>query len=208
MSQPEPEAKPHPVNSNQANSDQTIPDQASINTGSTYTANGIEAKVGIVSTMKDDHVCVRGLNAQLKPGNEMYLIIPYDRPHKLLRMSIVRKLAESCVDDDSDIGDEEDVIKNTSYYLAEVTEKTDEYQILSGFAILDPSISPKLENGIATAELTDTPPAEYFRECTSNEGMHFTVWKGKPLIGKRIWHRYYYLHYDTVPMCKKKDYEY
>jgi hypothetical protein len=34
-----------------------------------------------------------------------------------------------------------------------------------------------------------------------------TVWTGKPLIGKRIFHAYYYLRYDTEPTCKKKDYE-
>lgn len=208
MLQSEPETNTDYISSNQVNSNQSIPAQAGIDTGSTYTAKGIETKVGIVSTIKDDQVCVRALNAQLKPGEEIYLITPYERPHEIARMRIVRKMAETCVDDASDIGDGEEIINKTSYYLAEVFEKASEYQTLSGFAFLDSSISPALENGIVTAELTGKPPKEYFRECTSFEGMHFTVWTGRPLVGKRIWHRYYYLRYDTEPTCKKKDYEY
>jgi hypothetical protein len=203
VSDPQPTAESTtPVSYEQPN-----PAPTPIDTGSMFTPEGIESKVGIVSTLKDDHLCVRGLNAKLIPDDEIYLITPYERPHVITKIRIVRKVARSCVDDDSDIGDEEDVIKNTSYYLAIAVGVTDEYQILSGFAVLDPTISPKLEKGIATAELTGSAPPEYFRECTSFEGMHFTVWAGKPLVSKRIWHRYYYLHYDTVPTCKKKDYE-
>lgn len=200
--------QPSQIQTNPTSSDQPNPDQTNIDSGSTYTAEGIESKVGIVSTMKDKHLCVRGLNAKLKPDEEVNLITAYEKPHVITKIQIVRKVAASCVDDDSDIGDEEEITKNASYYLAKPAGVTDEYQLLSGFAILDPSISPKLENGIATAELTGSPPIEYFRKCTSNEGMHFTVWTGKPLVGKRIWHRYWYLRYDTVPTCKKKDYEY
>ena len=35
--------------------------------------------------------------------------------------------------------------------------------------------------------------------------MHFTVWSGKPLSGKRVWHRYHYLGYDVEADCKPKD---
>jgi hypothetical protein len=143
-----------------------------IERGSTHTAKGIDAKVGLVSSMKDGHGCVRGLNAGLRPGAEIYLITPYAGE---VEIAMVKAASE--------------------------------YQMLSGFVILDPAISPSLEKGIPTAELTGAPPPEYFRECTSNEGMHFTVWTGKPLVGKRIWHRYWYLHYDTKFTCKKKDYE-
>jgi hypothetical protein len=36
-----------------------------------------------------------------------------------------------------------------------------------------------------------------FRDCTSSEGAHLTVWRGE----KNIWHRYYYVPYDTEPTC-------
>ncbi len=46
----------------------------------------------------------------------------------------------------------------------------------------------------------------YFRFCTSGEGIHFTVWSGRPLTGRRLWHAYHYLGYDTEPSCKPADY--
>ena len=65
----------------------------------------------------------------------------------------------------------------------------------------------KIANGIASVDLNGDKKDEYFRACTSMEGLHLTVWSGKPLIGKRIWHSYYGVGYDTVPSCKEKDYE-
>lgn len=47
---------------------------------------------------------------------------------------------------------------------------------------------------------------EHFRSCTSSEGIHLTIWAPpKPLVGKRLWHAYYYLGYDTQPSCKPAD---
>ncbi|HET7040169.1 MAG TPA: hypothetical protein VFH97_09790 [Gemmatimonadales bacterium] len=47
---------------------------------------------------------------------------------------------------------------------------------------------------------------EYFRQCASNEGVHFTVWSGTPLRGERRWHRYFYLGYDVEPSCTEAEY--
>jgi hypothetical protein len=47
---------------------------------------------------------------------------------------------------------------------------------------------------------------EYFRQCTSNEGLHFTVWSGAPLRGDRRWHRYFFLGYDVEPSCTEPEY--
>lgn len=46
----------------------------------------------------------------------------------------------------------------------------------------------------------------YLRSCTSGEGMHLTVWAGRPLVGARVWHRYHHLGYDVEPNCTLKDY--
>jgi hypothetical protein len=47
---------------------------------------------------------------------------------------------------------------------------------------------------------------EYFRDCTSTEGVHLTIWSGKPLKGTRLWTWYYYPGYGVVPDCTVKDY--
>jgi hypothetical protein len=45
------------------------------------------------------------------------------------------------------------------------------------------------------------------RSCTSQEGLHLTVWSGEPLKSKRLWHEYWYLGIDVEPSCEKRDYE-
>src|SRR6266478_6016907 len=51
------------------------------------------------------------------------------------------------------------------------------------------------------ADLDGDGRLEFFRSCTSQEGVHFTIWADKPLQGKRRWHRYVYLGYDVEPTC-------
>ena len=60
------------------------------------------------------------------------------------------------------------------------------------------------ETGV-TGDLDGDGRPESFRSCTSSEGVHLTVWKGKPLKGRRKWHYYYYLGYDVDSTCMKRD---
>ncbi len=69
---------------------------------------------------------------------------------------------------------------------------------INGVILSNGKASTRVENGPAGNRL-------YFRTCTSSEGMHFTVWAGKPLVGARVWHRYHYLGYDVESDCKPKD---
>ena len=55
--------------------------------------------------------------------------------------------------------------------------------------------------GVITADLDADTHRDYFRSCTSSEGVHFTIWTDAPLTGTRRWHRYYYLGYDVDPTC-------
>jgi phage terminase large subunit-like protein len=56
-------------------------------------------------------------------------------------------------------------------------------------------------NGVLTADLDGDGQREFFRSCTSVEGVHLTVWSGAPLTGQRRWHAYHYVGYDMVPSC-------
>lgn len=48
------------------------------------------------------------------------------------------------------------------------------------------------------------------RACNSREGLHYTVWKGKPLRSALLWHAYEMLGYEAEPGgptgCKDQDY--
>lgn len=173
--------------------------------GATYTDEGIASKVGIATYFRKPG-CLRTQNAKLKNDQEILIVDePYVLPQKTVIARIVEKLEQSCVDDDSNIGDGENLLGQTSYYRIEPVDN--EVDSFSGIAILDGSKPISMDRGFVTVELTGDNIKEYFRECGSNEGMHFTVWSGKPLIGRRIWHRYYYVRYDTEFTCKEKDYE-
>jgi hypothetical protein len=60
------------------------------------------------------------------------------------------------------------------------------------------------ETGV-TGDLDGDGIPEFFRSCTSSEGVHLTVWTGKPLEGQRKWHYYYYLGYDVDANCTEGD---
>jgi hypothetical protein len=54
---------------------------------------------------------------------------------------------------------------------------------------------------LVTADLDGDGRPEFFRSCTSAEGIHLTIWSGRPLSGTLRWHRYFHLGYDVTPTC-------
>ena len=74
-----------------------------------------------------------------------------------------------------------------------------------GIAVVNVQSSVRAVRGLASADLNGDGRREYFRMCTSGEGLHLTVWGGRPLRGAREWHRYYYLGYDVVPNCTSRE---
>lgn len=47
----------------------------------------------------------------------------------------------------------------------------------------------------------------YFRSCASSEGLHFSSWLGRALVGKQLWREYYYLGIDVEPSCEEIDFQ-
>ena len=82
--------------------------------------------------------------------------------------------------------------------------KADHFDFHLGLAIVNSENKLVVKNGNAELEMTGTTPLR-FRSCTSHEGLHITVWAGKPLTGKRIWHAYQHFLYDTDPTCREKE---
>jgi hypothetical protein len=73
------------------------------------------------------------------------------------------------------------------------------------FAIANLSQPLKTTEGDVGADMDGDGRTEFFRACTSAEGLHMTIWKGNPLEGQRKWHYYYYLGYDVTPNCTDSD---
>ena len=68
-------------------------------------------------------------------------------------------------------------------------------------AIVGAHERPVLRGGLASADLDGDGTPERFRACTSAEGVHLTIWSGRPPTERLRWHRYYYLGYDVEPSC-------
>jgi hypothetical protein len=73
------------------------------------------------------------------------------------------------------------------------------------FAVLSPVSQFNIRGKEVVATLAGIPELVSFRVFTSTEGLHFTLWQGKPLLGTRVWHGYFYLGYDVEPSCKPLD---
>ena len=167
----------------------------------------INSKVGIVDVTDEQIICFRTIDANLKEQTPVSIVMSlYEFPQKVLTATIGKKLEKSCVTHDSDIGESQP--QENSYYSLILDDKIfDKPQIGIGLGVVKPPKPIQIEKGFAKVDLNNDQKSEFFRLCASNEGLHLTVWTGKPLVGKRIWHRYYYLHYDTEADCRKKDYE-
>ena len=70
-----------------------------------------------------------------------------------------------------------------------------------GIGVVGASQPIRVRNGAAAADLDGDRRDEFFRACTSQEGVHLTIWSDRPLDGVRRWHHYYSLGYDVSPTC-------
>jgi hypothetical protein len=47
-------------------------------------------------------------------------------------------------------------------------------------------------NDVVQSDLDQNGETQNFRVCSTNDGVHLTLWSGQPLEGKLSWHGYYY----------------
>lgn len=167
----------------------------------------IHAKVGIVDVRGDQTGCLRTKNDDLGEKTPISIIIALDElPQKILTAFVEKKLGESCARYASESGDTNPG-DNFFYSLILNDYKGEEIVYENGIGVIQPERPVLLEDSFAVVDLNDDGKPEYFRRCTGFEGTHFTIWTGKPLKGKRIWHSFYYVDYDTEPDCKERDWK-
>lgn len=172
-------------------------------------AFNIHSKIGIVDVHSDRTGCLRTKNANLAEKTPISIIISLNEPpQKVLTATVEKKLEESCARYASETGDKNPG-ENFFYSLILTGNNTiEEDEIFDvGIAVIKPANQIEVQNNLANIDLNEDGKSEFFRRCTGFEGLHFTMWIGKPLKGKRIWHSFYYLDYDTKENCKKKDWK-
>lgn len=150
--------------------------------------------VGIANSTSDGRVCFAIMNKTLLTGQQIG-VISTNKPQTIRPATVESNAAKSCSSDN-------DISEGVSFYFLKM-KPLDQPWIEIGVVGLTKTSKSK---GLVRSDLDGDKAPDHFRSCTSNEGVHFTVWNGVPLRSKRIWHAYYYLGYNTVPTCKKKDY--
>ena len=143
-------------------------------------------------------------NTELQPGDRIFVVDVENSPHKKLAATIVgpNNCPKSPVSGIEEIYLHDDVTSPAEYEI-----RFDEAKPAFGFGIVIEDSALKIVNGTAQLKVNKDSTPLYFRECSGNESTHLTVWEGKPLTGKRIWHSFFSLSYDTVPTCKPAEYK-
>jgi hypothetical protein len=167
----------------------------------------IHSKIGIADVRSDRPSCLRTKNGDLAEKTPISIIISLDEPpQRILSAFVEKKLVESCARYASESGDNNPG-DNFFYSLILNDDGGEEIVYDNGIAVIQPERPIQLIKDLAVVDLNDDGKPEYLRRCTGFEGAHYTIWTGKPLKGKRIWHSFYYVDYDTVPDCKDKDWK-
>jgi hypothetical protein len=159
-------------------------------------ARGIGASIGIAAQDKDGNLCLALPGPAVKPGEKVTLV-GIDRPQRSATIEVGGPL-RTCAPL------ERPMVEGPYYSVmampASLREEPAVWIALRG----TPAV--RVSNGTATIRLDASTRAATVRSCTSNEGLHLTVWSGTPLTTRRLWHQYYYLGFDVEPSCEDADY--
>ena len=155
-----------------------------------------DVPIGVAAASADGHVCVAMLRPVLAPGATLTLVRP-DSPQAVLVVTIVQP-APGCEP-------LERALVPGPYYLASRPTATAADSTTLWVALSGRGGTRDTGDGTIVTQLSPAYPDAQVRSCTSQEGLHLTMWSGVPLTSQRLWHQYYYLGYDVEPSCDDRD---
>jgi hypothetical protein len=153
---------------------------------------------GLFAAKPQAEFCLSIKNPALKRGQELTLIwAPVEDPlfkPEIRYGRVIEKLSEPCDafnhgENDATYRLDAGKLEPGRIYFA-IVGRHNQFMILRG----------NVRGIVGSNELS-------FRSCTSMESIHFTIWSGEALTGKRLGHAYYYLGYDTEPTCTEADFK-
>jgi len=133
-------------------------------------------------------------NQNLTKGSLIIIIIP-DSTQEIFISRILRKARK--IDDCPSLSENNkrlNLYTGTSFYKLPSLK-----HIEFGIGIIS-----DYRNNIPLDELLDINGdgiKDTFYQCTTSEGIQFSIWDGKAYKSNLIWSGYYYLGYDTEPNC-------
>jgi hypothetical protein len=144
---------------------------------SSYTSRvGIAVRTG-------GRTCIAIRNASLSPGSPVTLVVP-SLPQTFTQAELAGGSSNPCPIT-------KDVDPSVTSYELHVTQ--DSIPKLTPLIAVVGTAAPFsiVENNVR-ADLDQNGKAETFRACSSDNGIHLTVWFGKPVDAAVLWHGYYY----------------
>ena len=150
-----------------------------------------EHQTGVVLA-RPERTCLY-ISAHSLPAGTRVSVLPLGGALVLAEAEVVRAM-ERCTETD-----EPGTEGNWKYELKPLMGEIPKLTPAVGLVGFTGSI--KTLDGAVTADLDGDGKVETFRYCASSEGLHFTLWNGRPLEGVRRWHRYLYLGMDTEANC-------
>lgn len=159
----------------------------------TADAPDFPSRIG-VAVKNASGVCFSIRNAHLGVNDAVTLVAPSE-PQSVLGAEVAAASSAGCpgVKDSAMAG----------YRLRIIKGNAPDFMPL--IAVVGSSAKFRTGHGAVSANLQGSGKPYFFRSCTATDGVHLTVWQGRPLEGVRVWHQYYYLGQDLEPNCSPKD---
>ena len=143
-------------------------------------------RVGIV--IEDEKgVCLMIANSDLRIGHRVEIAIP-TQPRSRAEAVVVRRNPRCATKGN-------DSPPQVSYDLRLTKGSLPENEPVIGLTGAAVRLTATPGGLLAYLQPNQSPVS--FHSCVSQEGVHLTLWQGKPLTGIRAWHGYYYLNYDV-----------
>lgn len=156
----------------------------------------LSSRLGL-AIQKSGPTCLYTHNADLSAGSPLTLVL-LSPPQSTIKAEVIRAASTtSCPSIDSSDS-------TLSAYEVQVSG-ADQVLAMPTIAVSGPTGEFRQSGAYVGGDINQDGKLEYFRFCTSGEGVHFTVWSGKPLHGKPKWHQYYYLGYDVESNCSPSE---
>jgi hypothetical protein len=149
-----------------------------------------------VAFVKSGKACLEIDNANVPPKSRVVLVLT-GVPQSTSSAVVVGRAEDACATIDPGEA-------ALSRYEIRTQEET-QLAAAPAIAVLRSLTSWMQVGNLVAVDLDHNGRQAFFRSCESSEGIHFTVWSGRPLEGVRLWHQYFYLGYDITPNCTQKD---
>jgi hypothetical protein len=129
----------------------------------------------------------------LQPGDEVS-IVDLSRPYKVVTATVGKAFDRPCPA-------AKDVMRGGRCYSLAVPPGS---RLHWGphIAVVAPASRFTARKDGVEAALEEGGPPSTFRVCAAKGGLHFSIWRGAAMKGKRVWHCYYDVGVDLEPTCE------